>query len=158
MPQQGHLHDDRDVEQILKLAVNRAGYSDEEALRQRLMAAASELGLSDEQVRAAEEEYRIRKQEAAELAEYKAQAKKEFIEHLAGYLIVNAGLLGFNLYQSGGIGWAIWPIIGWGIGLAFHALEALHSGSGSFQEEFGAWRRKRRRREKRRQRREAEEG
>ncbi|MCH7945548.1 MAG: 2TM domain-containing protein, partial [Armatimonadetes bacterium] len=47
-----------------------------------------------------------------------------------------------NLFTSGKLTWAVWPILGWGIGLAFHAWAALNSDSESFQEEFEQFRRK----------------
>lgn len=149
MPE-SHLHDDRDVEQILKIAVRKSGISDDEALRQRMMAAGHELGLSEAQIAAAEEEYRVQKAEKEELAEYKAEVRKEFMEHLWSYLIVNAGLVGFNLFTKGGIGWAIWPLMGWGIGIAFHAVYTFATQTESFQSGYGEWRKKRQRQERRR--------
>lgn len=151
-----YLHDDRDVEQILKLAVNRAGYSDEEALRQRLMAAASELGLTEAQVKAAEEEYRLQRERMAEEAEYQAYVRKEFWEHAWSYILVNAGLVAFNLFTKSHIGWAIWPLIGWGIGIAFHAFSTFARNSTSYQGEFEAWRKARGAKIRRRHRRAAE--
>jgi hypothetical protein len=43
----------------------------------------------------------------------------------------------------------VWPILGWGIGLAFHAWGSLNSASESFQSEFAAFRKKRARRQRR---------
>lgn len=144
-----HLRDDRDVEQILKLAVHKAGYSDEQALRQRLMAAAGELGLSEAQVAAAEEEYRVQKIRDEEEAEYRGIVRKEFYEHVWSYVIVNAGLVAFNLFQRGTLGWAIWPLIGWGIGIAFHAMSVFARNTETYQEEFESWRKNRGKRRRR---------
>ena len=145
-----HLQDDRDVEQILKLAVRNAGYSDEEALRQRLHAAAVELGLSDAQVAAAEERYKLEKAEAIERKEFESFAISEFWEHFGAYIIVNAGLLGFDYFRDGHISWAIFPLIGWGIGLAFHAFGTFFPNKDGYEREFDRWRSKRHRRRKRR--------
>jgi len=149
MPE-GHLHDDRDVEQILKIAVRKSGISDDEALRQRLMLAGHELGLSEAQIAAAETEYRVQKEEQTELAEYRKEVRKEFMEHVWSYVIVNAGLVGFNLMSKGTISWAIWPLLGWGIGLAFHAVFTFATNTESFQTGFAEWKKKRQRRLKRR--------
>ena len=35
-------------------------------------------------------------------------------------MLVNAGLIALDLATGGGIQWAIWPLAGWGIGLAIH--------------------------------------
>lgn len=47
--------------------------------------------------------------------------------HLTAYLAVNAILLWINFDTSPQYLWAKWPIIGWGIGLAFHGLSVLSS-------------------------------
>ena len=46
-----------------------------------------------------------------------------FMAHLTSYLMVNALLVGiYVLTTFGGYPWFIWPIFGWGIGLAAHGL------------------------------------
>ncbi len=41
--------------------------------------------------------------------------------HAAIFAVVMIGLLGLNLYTGGAL-WAIWPLAGWGLGVAAHAL------------------------------------
>ncbi len=50
---------------------------------------------------------------------------KGFYSHLIIYSIVVAALFGLNLIRSPGHFWAIWPAIGWGIGLIFHGLNVF---------------------------------
>ena len=45
-----------------------------------------------------------------------------FYIHATVYGAVNAGLLLINLLTSPGYLWFLWPLVGWGIGLAAHAL------------------------------------
>jgi len=47
--------------------------------------------------------------------------KRDFRNHVAAYLIVNSMLVAIWALSSGGYFWPIWPILGWGIGLAFNA-------------------------------------
>ena len=47
---------------------------------------------------------------------------KEFYSHLASYLVVIPFLIFINLYFSPKHIWFYWPMLGWGIGLFFHAL------------------------------------
>jgi hypothetical protein len=54
-------------------------------------------------------------------AKERVEALKGFYAHLAIYLIVNIGLLLINLLTGGGL-WFYWPLFGWGIGLASHAV------------------------------------
>lgn len=48
------------------------------------------------------------------------EAKREFLSHLAAYVIVNVFLVVVNLLTSPGTIWFYWVLVGWGIGLAFH--------------------------------------
>ena len=67
--------------------------------------------------------------ELRRLAERRADVKLGFRTHLIAYLLVNAGLVTINLIQTpGGYFWAIWPIIGWGLGLAAHFVAVYHFG------------------------------
>lgn len=60
-------------------------------------------------------------------AERRADMKLGFRSHLIAYLLVNAGLVAINLIQTpGGYFWAIWPIFGWGLGLAAHWVAVYH--------------------------------
>lgn len=61
-------------------------------------------------------------------AERRADVKLGFKVHLMAYLVVNAGLVAMNLVSSPGYFWAIWPIIGWGLGLAAHGIALYHFG------------------------------
>jgi len=45
-----------------------------------------------------------------------------FYAHLASYVAVNALLVGINLFTSSDVFWAIWPILGWGVKVAGHAV------------------------------------
>jgi hypothetical protein len=48
------------------------------------------------------------------------EAKRGFGIHLVVYLLVNALLVVVWLMTGRGYFWPIWPIAGWGIGLAAH--------------------------------------
>ena len=50
------------------------------------------------------------------------KARLGFYIHLAAYLAVNALLIFINSTSSTGRLWFHWPLLGWGIGLAAHAL------------------------------------
>ena len=47
--------------------------------------------------------------------------------HLFAYLAVNALLIGVNLIQTPDNLWFIWPLLGWGLGLAAHAFLAYRA-------------------------------
>ena len=61
-------------------------------------------------------------------AKREVERKLGFFTHLATYVIVNSGLLTLNLLSSPGHLWALWPLMGWGIGLLSHATRVfLHA-------------------------------
>jgi hypothetical protein len=50
-----------------------------------------------------------------------------FYIHAVVYVLVNAFLIILSLVNGGG--WSIWPLLGWGIGLAAHAATVFVGGS-----------------------------
>ena len=61
-------------------------------------------------------------QEAYQEAKKRVKAKIGFYIHLAVYVGVNILLITINLITSSEYLWFKWPLIGWGIGVFFHAL------------------------------------
>lgn len=54
------------------------------------------------------------------LARRRAQAKLGWYTHAAVYTVVNLGLITLSL--ASGRHWAIYPLLGWGLGLLMHGL------------------------------------
>jgi transcriptional regulator with XRE-family HTH domain len=50
---------------------------------------------------------------------------KGFYIHLSQYVVVITGLFLINLATSHHVLWAIWPAIGWGIGITAHAMRVF---------------------------------
>lgn len=63
--------------------------------------------------------------ELREQAIKKLEEKREFKQHAAIYLLVNAALV-FIWFttNNGGYFWPVWPMFGWGIGIVAHAFQA----------------------------------
>lgn len=57
-------------------------------------------------------------------ARKRVDMKLAFYVHLIVYVCVNAGLALLNVVL-GGHRWSVWPLLGWGIGLAVHGLVTL---------------------------------
>jgi hypothetical protein len=70
-------------------------------------------------------------QEAYQRAKKRVEAKLGFYIHLAVYVAVNTLLLIINLSTSTEYLWFKWPLIGWGIGVFFHALGTFVFSGGS---------------------------
>lgn len=54
------------------------------------------------------------------LARRRAKAKLGWLSHAAIYAIVNLALIAMSVAQ--GRHWAVFPLLGWGLGLFFHGL------------------------------------
>jgi hypothetical protein len=69
--------------------------------------------------------------EIERLARRRAGAKFGWYVHAAFYVLVNAFLL---LISSQGFGhrtWSVYPMLGWGVGLALHGISVFVLGAGS---------------------------
>lgn len=142
MPDEKQRYSEQDAEEILRLAV-RKSHMVGPVSRETLVSSAAELGISEEAVAEAEREYALVATENAERERFDKQTKSEFKGHLATYLIVNAGLLCIDFFSDGKLEWAYWSIIGWGMGVLFHAWSSLAKDSEDYEEEFQKWRAKR---------------
>ncbi len=135
------FYDEEDAEQILRLASSLSSPVGAMS-RERLLATADELGISPEAVEEAERRINQSKGELLERAEFDRRIRRDFYGHLASYIVVNGFLCAINLW-SGGYFWAIWPLLGWGIGIASSFVETFIRSSEDYQEEFEKWRAKR---------------
>lgn len=63
------------------------------------------------------------------LARRRVSAKLGWWSHATIYLLVNLGLLALSWYQ--GRHWAVFPALGWGLGLALHGLAVFWMQPGS---------------------------
>ena len=68
-------------------------------------------------------------------AKERVTALRDFYRHLGVYVIVNLGLFFINMTVSPETLWFIWPLMGWGIAVALHALRVFVETPGSSWEE-----------------------
>jgi hypothetical protein len=63
--------------------------------------------------------------EKYEKAKKRVEEIKGFYTHLAVYVCVNAVLVLINLVTNPESLWFYWPLMGWGIGVFFHAMSVF---------------------------------
>lgn len=74
----------------------------------------------------------MKDREAYEQVKERLEVKYGFYIHLSVYLAVNLLLITINLIKSSEVLWFIFPFMGWGIGVIFHALSVfVFAGKGS---------------------------
>jgi uncharacterized membrane protein len=62
--------------------------------------------------------------ELRELAIARLRKKSEFKMHLLTYALINTFVIAIWAVTGSGFFWPVFPILGWGIGLIFHAWDA----------------------------------
>jgi hypothetical protein len=62
------------------------------------------------------------------------EKKREFHAHLLAYVLVNAMLVGIWAVTGAGFFWPVFPLLGWGIGIGFHAWDTYRPGEPSEQQ------------------------
>ena|SRR6185436_2513780 len=61
-------------------------------------------------------------EEIAKLAKKRVEERLGFLVHATMYVLVNTGLIVAWRLTGSSYPWFIWPLLGWGAGLAAHAL------------------------------------
>jgi hypothetical protein len=122
------MRDNRYTEEEVSRLIKRALKSGEQGdtiSHDELMDIAEKSGVSPDALNSVLED----EESSYELEEAKVRWLKrhraDFHNHLRSYAIVNGILIMMNLFTTGfrGYFWVLWPIMGWGIGLLFHASD-----------------------------------
>ena len=71
-------------------------------------------------------ETKYTEREQDEIAKKRVKEIKEFYSHLLSYVVVNLFLMAINLLTSPEYLWFFWPLMGWGIGVAIHAMKTFN--------------------------------
>lgn len=105
-----------DAQAIIKRAIERSSSAGSVAFTD-LAETAKELGIDPGDLAAAIEEHEAAREVEEARNRWRRWRKKKFNQHLRSYVIVNAALMIFSLLSEEA--WFLFPLIGWGIGLAF---------------------------------------
>ncbi len=111
-----------EVDAILGRAIERDNRG--ELSHEDLLAAAREIGIPEQAIETAAIEVAAERSERAELVELRRDQWRGFVAHLIPYVMVNALLITVNVLTTH-FPWAIFPALGWGIGLASHLWAVL---------------------------------
>ena len=71
----------------------------------------------------------MKNQKLQQTARTKAKLKVEFRIHLITYIVINTILAVINLTLTPEYIWFKWPLLGWSIGIIFHAVSIYYSGN-----------------------------
>jgi len=65
------------------------------------------------------------------IARRRAGAKLGWYIHVTVYVLVNLLMFGLSQYAFGHRPWSVYPLVGWGVGVALHGISVFLLGSGS---------------------------
>ncbi|MEO1352230.1 MAG: 2TM domain-containing protein [Cyanobacteria bacterium J06635_15] len=137
------LYASEEAQEILQIAIAKQTESGELS-RGQLSEIASELGISDDDLWAAEQEWINHKGEMQEQATFNQYRRQRFQHHLIRYLVTNGFLVLIDLLLGGGIQLSLFILLVWGIGLALHAWQTFWPSRIRYDEDFQKWQRKKR--------------
>ncbi|MDZ8225306.1 2TM domain-containing protein [Nostoc sp. ChiVER01] len=133
-------YDSEDVQKILQIALARrqeGGFS-----REQLIEMASDLGISSDILKVTENKWLAQEEEERLQRTFNTFRRRAFRAHLVSFIVVNLFLIILNLITSPSYFWAIFPVLGWGLGLFFHWWGVYQSKSEDYEIAFQSWRTK----------------
>lgn len=110
------------MDAILGRAIEREDHG--ELFHEDLLAAAREIGIPEQAIETAAIEIAAERSERTELMELRRDQWRGFVAHLIPYVMVNGLLVTINVLTTH-FPWAVFPALGWGIGLASHLWAVL---------------------------------
>lgn len=122
---EGRRYSEEEVRAILERALARSHTTSSGVSHDDLLAAASEVGISREDIERAAVEVSEGRDEREARAHILARRRRGFSSHLWAFLGVNVFLIAINLLTTPAILWSAFPLLGWGLGLFFHARAAF---------------------------------
>lgn len=136
--QQGYKQEE--AQAILRRALRETSSAEGIFSHEQLRDMAAELGVDAATLDKAAAQWSAQEKEGRERRQFASLRRREFLAHLVPYLLVNALLVTINVVTGAGYFWAVWPMLGWGIGIVSHGLCAWRTGGESFEKEFQQWR------------------
>jgi 2TM domain len=123
-----------DTQQILQLAMTRQQTTAFSSAQ--LLEMAKELGISPEDLAAATTEWLTQRDLMQQRQQVNSRRRRGFMAHVIPFIAVNTFLIGLNLMTTPKHFWAIYPLSGWGLGLALHGLGVYRANEGLGESAF----------------------
>ena len=131
-------YNEESVQQILKIAMSRQGQSGD-LTRSQLQDIADELGISEDNLVAAEQTWDIQKQERDDRHAFAAHRQSLLRKGVVRCLIVSSALILSNMLINRHIVWAIYPVLIWGLLLSLQAWRTYQTEGEDYDRAFRRW-------------------
>jgi hypothetical protein len=137
-------YSEEQVDQILRYALAKRT-NGQNLTKQQIYEIASDMGVSEADFLAAVQEWQSTQAVRKEQVEFDKYKKKSFKSNVLKFAIVNSFLVALNLLTSGHIGWAIYPLLFWGLAVALDAWVTYQTDSEEYEKQFQKWMQKQKR-------------
>lgn len=128
-----------DVQQILHLALARRSEGGE-LTRAQVLEIAQEMGISPEDLAAAEQEWLAHRGEFQEKQVFNQLRRERLKQSLIKYGIVNSFLVLLNLVTAHSLSWSLPILLLWGLWLALDAWKTFQLEGEEYEKAFQRWR------------------
>ena len=144
--QQDAAYQQDEVHQILEFAIARQADAGELS-REQVFEIADELGISRENLLAAEQDWWLQKQENRERQSFNLHRREKWRKKVIQYLLANSFLVMLDLMLAGGAlswsSWSLYIVVFWGFSLALDSWRYYQTTGEDYERSFSRWRRKR---------------
>jgi hypothetical protein len=137
-------YSEEQVDQILRYALAKRT-NGQNLTKQQVYEIASDMGISEADFLASVQEWQSTQSVRKEQLEFDKYKRKSLKSNVLKYAIVNSFLVALNLFTSGRIGWAIYPLLFWGLAIALDSWVIYQSESEEYEKQFQKWLRKQKR-------------
>ncbi len=131
-----------DVQQILQLAIARQVDDDKEFSHEVLLEIAAELDISPETLQLAEADWANKLGEIQHRQAFNLHRQRRFKKRVGNYAITNTFLLSMDWLTGGGINWALYVVLFWGLFLGLDGWNSFQTKGEEYEAAFQNWYRK----------------
>lgn len=133
------VYGSEDAQAILQIAIARR--EDEgELSRVQLFEIAAELGISEQDIVAAEQQWLANRGEFAEKLAFNTYRRGKLQKNVTKYGIINSFLVLLNLAGSHELSWSLFILLTWGLGLSLNAWNVYQTQGDDYEQAFQRWR------------------
>ena len=131
-------YNEESIQQILKIAMSRQGQSGD-LTRSQLQEIADELGISEENLVAAEHDWDLQQQEREDRQAFDAYRHQQLRQGVLQCLVVSLFLALSNILINHSISWSVYPILVWSFFLSLQAWRTYQYEGEDYDRAFRRW-------------------
>ncbi|WYL94155.1 MAG: 2TM domain-containing protein [Gloeotrichia echinulata IR180] len=142
-PQNIRSYSQDDVQKILQMAIARqSDNADREFSYQQLLEIASELQISSESLKLAENDWLAQQSEVQQRKAFDIYRRSKFKKRFGNYAIMNTFLVLVDLIGGGGLGWSLYILLFSGLAIGLDIWNTFQTQGEDYEIAFQKWNRK----------------